>query len=250
MNQTIKALSVLFIIIISGQVFAQNTSGEIIFERKQFWVNIYTKLPFLTKEQIEREMAVWGKDQGNWAEKYLLKFGDNKSIYTQMEEEQNYGYSWRQEEVMFYRDYKEKTLTDKLPLGAKDYLLTGDIPRIKWKIQNELRDIQGYICMKAIAEHPIYGTPVTAWYTDLIPLGGGPEGFGGLPGMILMLTFNEDDVVIEATSVKLNVEGSKVELPKKLKGKEIALDKYVEDKKKFMKEALDNRRNPYNNLRY
>jgi GLPGLI family protein len=229
---------------------AQINQGVITYERQEMWVNIMSKMPFMSKEDIEKEMAIWGKQQGDWKEKYLLEFNTNSSMYKEKPKDENFGYSWRGDEIFCYRDLVNKTLVDKAVLGDKDVVIKDNIPLLKWKILNELRDIQGYICMKAQTKHPIYGSPVTAWYTDKIPISSGPEGFGGLPGMILMLELNVDDVIIEATNINTDPLTNPIALPKKIKGKTSNSADYANSKNKFIKQSIDGRRNPYWNTRY
>lgn len=230
-------------------IFAQDQNGTITYERKLFWVNIYSKLPFLSQEEKEKELAIWGKDQGKYADKYTLQFNATQSLYQQIKTENEYGWSWKGDGIMFYRDHQNKMMHDKQTLADKDFVIKGEIPRIKWKMQNELRDVLGYICMKASGIHPVHNTPITVWYTDKIPVSGGPEGLGGLPGMILMVEYNDNDVLIEATHIKLEQAPVNITFPKKIKGKEVTFDKYKEDFNKYISQSLAAKRNPYWNVR-
>jgi GLPGLI family protein len=252
-SNNLKGMISRFIIIllfISLSLQGQNDKGVITYNRKEMWVNIMSKLPFMSKEEIQKEMAIWGKQQGNWEDLYLLEFDTKATMYKSKPQEENLGYYWRKDEVFYYRDLTVKRFTDKVTLGDKDYIIKGDLTRTKWKILNELRDIQGFICMKAQTSHPIYGTPVIAWYTDKIPVAGGPEGFGGLPGMILQLEFNNDDVIIEATKVTFAADQKDIVLPSKVKGKASTFLAFADSKNKFIKQQLEGRRNPYWNTRY
>ena len=99
--------------------------------------------------------------------------------------------------------------------------------------------------MKASGVHPVHNTPITVWYTDKIPVSSGPEGLGGLPGMILMVEYNDNDVIIEATNIKIESQNKVITLPKKIKGKEITFEKYKEDFNKYISQTLAAKRNPY-----
>ena len=104
--------------------------------------------------------------------------------------------------------------------------------------------------MKAETTNELKGQVVHAWFTDAIPFAGGPEGYGGLPGMILELDINDQDAVITATSVKLDEAEVKLPYPKKIKGKKIeqaALDNII---KKYIDETLEGKKNPYWRVRY
>jgi GLPGLI family protein len=66
---------------------------------------------------------------------------------------------------------------------------------------HDVRQIAGYECRKAIAI--INDTvSVVAFYTDEILLKGGPEGFTGLPGMILGLAIPRYNTTLFATKVE------------------------------------------------
>ena len=74
------------------------------------------------------------------------------------------------------------------------------VRKINWKITTETREIAGYQCRRANAliMDSIY---VVAFYTDQIPVSGGPESFGGLPGMILGLALPHENMTWFATKV-------------------------------------------------
>jgi GLPGLI family protein len=80
------------------------------------------------------------------------------------------------------------------------YLVKDSTRKINWKITNEIRNIAGYDCRRANAliMDSIY---VVAFYTDQIPVSGGPESFTGLPGMILGVALPYEHVTWFATSV-------------------------------------------------
>ncbi|MEO6851935.1 MAG: GLPGLI family protein, partial [Mucilaginibacter sp.] len=83
-----------------------------------------------------------------------------------------------------YSDEDTKQLISKRKVFDETYLLKDSLKNIKWKFTDEVRDIAGYPCHRAngLILDSVY---VVAFYTDRIPVSGGPESFGGLPGMIL-----------------------------------------------------------------
>ncbi len=245
MRNTITAL---FIMVLINNLYSQKI-GKITFERKTFWINIYSKLPFATKEDIEREMLTWGKEQGKEGQKYELTFRDSTSTYLAKESDENYGYSWIQDEYIVSRNYNTKTCKDYLTLLGKDYIIEGQSPKFKWKILNEIKEIQGFLCMKAETIDPIKKTKISVWFCDKIPVQGGPEGLTGLPGMILAADYNGDDITIEAIKIELSED---VQLPKlkKMKGKSIAREEFNAKMEKYIKEQIDGKRNPYWTIRY
>ena len=99
------------------------------------------------------------------------------------------------------------------------YLITDSTRRIQWRITNETRDIAGYPCRRAnaLVLDSVY---VVAFYTDQIPVSGGPESFTGLPGMILGVALPYENTTYFATKVEDRpVTANELEPPKK--GKDV-----------------------------
>ncbi len=95
------------------------------------------------------------------------------------------------------------------------YLVTDSIRRIQWRITNETREIAGYQCRRAnaVVLDSVY---VVAFYTDQIPVSGGPESFAGLPGMILGVALPYENTTYFATSVEDRpVTAQELEVPKR-----------------------------------
>lgn len=72
-------------------------------------------------------------------------------------------------------------------------LLTGPIlqypdvcPKFQWIMKSETMTIEGYRASKAVMTYG--GRDWTAWYTEEIPVDGGPYKFCGLPGLILKVS--------------------------------------------------------------
>ncbi|MBG6060315.1 GLPGLI family protein [Flavobacterium sp. CG_9.1] len=65
--------------------------------------------------------------------------------------------------------------------------------RKDWTLENETKEINGFVCFKATAVKTVINSagvfhfPIIAWYCPQIPLSYGPNGYGGLPGLILEL---------------------------------------------------------------
>lgn len=91
----------------------------------------------------------------------------------------------------FYQDVSAKKVIKKT--SSNDALITHDFEFYKWKLFNETQDILGYTCYKATVyyedQHPmkeeVIPRTITVWYAPQLAAGFGPEGFGGLPGLIL-----------------------------------------------------------------
>lgn len=239
----------IFLLLLSYGLSAQIEEGTITYNRKTDWISIMSKLPYISQEEVDRSTLTWGKEENKGTD-LTLTFKDNKSVYTYSEEQTANEWGWRRNEILLIRDYAKKTIKDLRGEMGVTFLIEDELKRTKWKILNEIKEIEGYLCMKAETTDPIKGQTIHAWFTDGITFSGGPEGFGGLPGMILEIDINEGDAVITATKVNLEAPVEKLPIPKKMKGKKISrteLDNRIE---KYIAESIEGNKNPFWRLRF
>ena len=244
-----KISSIIGLLFFTLTLSAQDVQGVIEYNRKTDWISIMSRLPFMTEEEVQRNRLTWGKNQGR-GRNYNLTFKGNKSVYTYGKNESESGWSWNSEAYVLIRDHKSKTAKDQREFLGKKYVIKDDIPKYKWKILNDIKEIEGFLCMKAETKDEVKGQTIHAWFTDGINFFGGPEGFGGLPGMIMEININEGDVIITATSVSLEDAEIDLPIPKKVKGKEIDFLTFNDKVKNFIDESIEGERNPYWRIRY
>lgn len=84
---------------------------------------------------------------------------------------------------------------------GRTFRIAGPRPAFQWRLTGEQAEFLGYPVMKAVAEHD--SSTVEAWFTPQIPIPGGPGPYGGLPGMILVVSVDEGRVQYSATQVSL-----------------------------------------------
>lgn len=228
------------------------TEGVIVYERVSFWAKIINRLSYLSKEEKDRVKMTWGTNDEGWKQNYNLYFTPKESLYTYGEDnvEETGGYSWRKEELILHRNFETDKKTDIIEMLGKTYVIEDSVRAPTWKIMNQLKDINGYICMKAVTEDTIKKQKIEAWFAQDLPLQVGPERYCGLPGAILELDINEGDVVITAKTIEAKKVDKEIALPKKIKGKKIKdtdYDKLIDDHIKISVKAY---RNPYWAIRY
>lgn len=240
----------LVLVLIHSLTYAQKDIGIVEYERYYYYINIMSKIPFYTQADIDRERLTWGKNEGKWSENFQLFFKNNKTLYLKKETDANYGYSRKSDNFFLERDLDKKAMKDFITFNDRDYVIEGETVKWKWKILNEIKEVAGYVCMKAESFDPMRNVPVHAWFTSEIPVSGGPEGIGGLPGMILELVFNRDDVVITATNVSFHDSDLKFPYPKKYKGRKITPEEYADLYRKAMERAFKSKENPFWGIRY
>lgn len=198
--------------ILRAQYAHFTTTGTIEFEKR---ANAYA----LIQKIINKDNEAWLQPQFDYYKKNSpqfrtliakLEFGNNKTLYTPNETDlpQNppiIGISPMLNQFnTIFTDIAAKRTVDQKKVFDQTYLVKDSVPKIKWKITDETRDIAGYTCRRAngIYLDSIY---VVAFYSTRIPVAGGPESFSGLPGMILGVALPHENITWFATKV---TEGS------------------------------------------
>lgn len=173
----------------------------------------------------------------------------------------------------YYKNIKEKTYTVDKEFMGKEFLVKDSLPNLKWKMEGETRVIGGYNCFKATAVRPVSTTDfrnfvpkkeetpavkkeattktnftdqlsvpkvdiITVWYTPEIPVNQGPEGYWGLPGLILEV--NDGRTVILCSKIVLNPK-EKVAIKAASKGKLVSQKEFDEIMIKKMEEFREMR---------
>lgn len=102
------------------------------------------------------------------------------------------------------------------------YLVKDELPSMSWQLVGEERTYLGYRVMKATAV--VDSTVVEAWFTPEIPVPAGPGLYGGLPGLILMVTNAAIGEVYAAESIDLDAPSLPLMSP--TTGREVSSDEY------------------------
>jgi len=120
-----------------------------------------------------------------------------------------------------YMNHDRLTFASQKTIFEATYLVKDSIRKIRWKLTEELRDIAGYSCRRAngMTQDSLY---VVAFYTDQIPVPGGPEAFTGLPGLILQVVLPHEHINWIASKVSVGpVPANALRIPKKGKPTDI-----------------------------
>ncbi len=125
--------------------------------------------------------------------------------------------------VQRYVDFADGSVTESFDFMGRTFLVDDKRPAYEWKLAGEQRELLGYIVQKATTVRD--GKPVEAWFTPQIPVQAGPAAFGGLPGLILMVSTDDGDTVYMATEVDLaGLEEGEIGRPKD--GNRVSRDEY------------------------
>ena len=183
--------------------FAQQImlNGKITFERK------FSVLKDFEEQYKDEQQNSWYESRRKMLPKYKtdvfeLTFSKKQAIYKTVLEDENPVLRWDKT----ITELTQKTMFDKDSTWAnrtvydKQYIVADSISKPTWKFIDEYREIAGYSCRKAttIIYDSVY---IIAFYTDAIPLSGGPDLYAGLPGMILGVVIPRLNTTIFATKV-------------------------------------------------
>ena len=111
---------------------------------------------------------------------------------------------------------------------TRDFLVAGELPELAWKLTGEEGMLLDRQVMKATATMDTVS--VEAWFAPEIPAPFGPDNYGGLPGLILMLSIDDGSKLYEATSITLDTE---MEITVPEKGRSVTqeeFDKLVQER--------------------
>ncbi len=183
------------------------TQGVIEYEKK---VNMYA----LIKDQVKKypNRSYYAQAFEDYQKRYpqfkvlksTLKFSKDQTSFIPADEEiidnNFFGFASAEQNNIILTNTLAGISTAQKKVFEETYLLKDSTRKINWKITNEIRNIAGYDCRRANAliMDSIY---VVAFYTEEIPVSGGPETFSGLPGMILGVALPYEHITWFATSV-------------------------------------------------
>lgn len=104
----------------------------------------------------------------------------------------------------YFQNLKAKTSEVQLQIDEK-IIIKDSLQDVTWRFTDEFRTIAGYECRRVngATKDSLY---LIAFYSEEIPVSGGPVLTGGLPGMILGLVIPEMHINYWATEVKFTTD--------------------------------------------
>jgi GLPGLI family protein len=231
--------------------FAQQNEGIVYYTRTSRWTKMIETIDYMSKQEREK-MAYMFNNKDEWKTYNLLYFNDKEAKYINSEQksEESEGYSDRKSEYIIKRNFEKNTKTDIIEMLGKVYIVEDSLITPNWKILNDIKDVAGHICMKAMVEDTIKKQKIVAWFAQDIPVSAGPERLYGLPGLILELDINNGAVIIEATKIENKKLVQELDLPKKMKGKKVNEAAYQEVIRKHMADMKKAEEYPFYGIRY
>jgi GLPGLI family protein len=206
-------IPVLVFLILGPDLQAQVKEGRVIYERK---MNMRRHMEDESMKNLVPEFSV---------SKSELLFHGDESLFRNIKEEEDIRDQAGQQEGMMvrinmggnddetYQNYSTVMHVETKELGPKKYLIQDSVRKFDWKLESDTQTVCGYLCHKATCKSA-QGKAIVAWYADNILSPGGPEVFGGLPGLILLLNVDDGDLVMTAVEIQTShFDGSLVKAP-------------------------------------
>lgn len=177
---------------------------------------------------------------------FLLVFNDNITEYKEvLKLETNSANKY----VMVFSGYQDPyyfNFKSKEVLRVKGkYLIAQSLFGLNWQLSSESMIINGLTCYKVTTGLELEGRrgqfnlPITAWDTNEINILAGPDGFSGLPGLIIQI--EQQNVVTILSKMDFTKYIKPIKFPK---NKKRITEKEFAD---FTKDLIENREKYYSN---
>jgi GLPGLI family protein len=245
----LKHLLTFALILFATGLQAQNIVGEVEYRYRIFYDKIYSSLPYLSQQERDRISLTWNNPEG-YSTRMKLQFRPEKSVYTFGEPYEVQSYSWQVKDYFIENNLQEQTYLKYMDQMSKTYIVRDSLNAPKWRVMNEIRDILGHMCMKAVSEDPIKGQKITAWFASDIPVPVGPEELFGLPGLILAYDINDGMLIVEAEKITFGEPKEPIALPKKMKGRALTGTEYQGIVKNFIQTSIESKQSWMWDIRY
>ncbi len=236
---------VLFLIIFSFSVpvCAQITSGTIDYtERRSFEFGDW--MDAARRKEMEARMAAGDFDQTG-----RVSFNTEGFSYQQLPpdpDKENGRNGWMtrmgKNPEIYYVSMADSARVDRRRVMDRAFILKEDWKAPRWNIANRKVGMKELPLPNQLATSITpEGDTLTAYFSESIPLGIGPQGYGGLPGAIVYLKVQKDGFSTEYTMKTMQPNAPDVEITIPDGDKEITrkqFDKHTER----AREAMERRR--------
>lgn len=229
MNNQTLIISLAFFLFIVSNCYSQTKSGIAYYAKKSITYDTSKN----TKLNLEVKNLMKNAEESLLKLEFTLKFNNNSAIFE--EEHQidipndfNIKIARILSGVNGIVFYKNEIIIKEFEFAGQRFLIKNEIEKEKWKLTNKKMNIKGYTCYKAIQKEKIEGRwgskeiDVIAWYTPEIPINFGPDGYAGLPGLIIQIEKNKIITYLK----KIEFTDKKIEIKEPTKGKKVTQEEF------------------------
>ena len=247
---------------LNTSVTAQMKEGKISYERK---INMHRNLPDPQMKSMIPEFRT---------DKFELIFNESVSLFRSVVDDEapdpfaNAGggggggmrFNFRMPTTSTYTDMAKQMQYEERAFFEKEFLIVDSLKQYKWKLSEETKTIAKQLCKKATTmitapqvrmRVSIGGagnntdtaantprapkeTELVVWYAESIPVSFGPEGYSGLPGVIMEI--DQDNGANVMTAVEVSAKYPKKELVAPSKGEKMNRAQFQENMQKLMQD--------------
>ncbi|MCK8480876.1 GLPGLI family protein [Psychroserpens algicola] len=157
---TIKISSILFMLLVSLNLNAQDFQGQAIYQTK----TTLDMSNFGGGQMSDQQKKQIAERMKSMLEKtYILNFNRSESTYKEEEKLDAPGAGggrWRGMMSSFtggpqYKNIKENVILQEQEFFGKSFLVRDSLPKLEWKLENETKQIGQYTCFKATTTKPV-----------------------------------------------------------------------------------------------
>lgn len=282
-NTMIKIISTIAVLLITMVCKSQNFQGMAVYESKTNMSDMKSRIEGNKDITPEMQKMIEERMKRMSEKTFFLNFDKTVSIYKEEEKLDTPGQgggSGMMRSFMggggtHYKNIKEKSFVLDKEMMGKEFLIQDTIPKINWKLEQETKEIGGYLCFKATAKQKAQSSDfrnfrmkkkeedekkekaeadknkptnfmqmgdmpkeieIVAWYTPDIPISNGPENYYGLPGLILEVSAGKTTLL--CSKIVLNIKDKK-EIKAPTNGKVVTQTEYDDIVKKKMEEVME-----------
>lgn len=226
----------LLILLFCVFTFSHSQNSGSVFYKVKLSSNLFDKEEIKINKHFELINSALNENTNKF--KFILKFNKKESLFNTINQMAPENISRKHKmakiligakEVFYFNTELDLKLTKKNAFG-QNFIIKDSISQTKWKLMNESKNIDSYICYKAITSKKlinskgIFYSDVIAWYCPKLPYKFGPKGYGNLPGLILEL--QDDKFVYYATKIEFNKEKT-INVVRPKKGKLVTKAEYL-----------------------
>ena len=215
---------ILFILIflLNSSLYSQNEGYAI------YKVKTLEKNKEISTDNLDQKLITAIENSGKELEnlKFKLLFNSNYSLYQEIEmldNDANDNVSKKLSKIFsgysgwVYSNSKRNNIVEVKEIFGKKYFVESKINDFQWKIINKNEIVNGYNCnvattkVKEEGRNGIKEITVTAWFTNDLNLPFGPNGFSGLPGLIIQI--QKGNIITYLTEIKFEKNKENIEFP-------------------------------------
>lgn len=223
----------LLLLLMPGFILAQEIAGQVSFKKEIRLTNepfedlkktdpeTYKRFEAFTKQIVEAQKQV----------DYTLKFRAGTSNYYAEDilgKDMGLVNKIQATTGLFYNNIHNDDRFQELEVGGRSFIIQKK--PTEWKITGETKIVSGYMCRKAVATLKRTSSrtgktrirEIVAWFAPEIPIPFGPEGYGGLPGLILEMSMDRDYYY----ATKINLDKKNIKIRKPSKGELVSQEEY------------------------